>query len=277
MSSQFQNLQEYDLFDCYGTSIINGKLSKCENLSNKQYCLEHKYRYRLEKPDDCPICMENISLYSETPLECGHWIHKNCLIPTNIHKCPVCRQNMKSHEIEYIFGKNHYENNFFQSGLDFINVPIDIYNNQEHFFNDYPYLANEHDMSELDNEYVINEPVILSPEYIDLIIREIEISPRNNSYINVSSNLTEVPDEFKDVFENYINGLIRNFMYNNNVEINENIIEQIKITLCENEQDLNLMSICYNLISIPHITVDFISRIESIVNVKINDIFNLLN
>lgn len=86
-------------------------LTKCEKKCSSDYCDTHKYKYRLEKPDECPICMDEISETTEIPLECGHWIHKECLKPTNQHKCPVCRCPMKRKEIEYIFGSNHIEQN----------------------------------------------------------------------------------------------------------------------------------------------------------------------
>jgi hypothetical protein len=129
---------------------------KCQNKSDQQYCPDHQHKYHYEKPDDCPVCMELISSRTETPLECGHWIHKQCLIPTNIHICPVCRQSMKQHEVDYIFGENHhqvnqYGQNYFQSfvsdslffqpiiiqgasGYGMMN--IGDFNNQEHFFNE---------------------------------------------------------------------------------------------------------------------------------------------
>jgi hypothetical protein len=92
---------------------LNFNLSKCDELCSGEYCDTHKYKYRLDKPDDCPICMDEISNKTEIPLECGHWIHKECLKPTNLHKCPVCRQEMKNEEVEYIFGQNHIERNSY--------------------------------------------------------------------------------------------------------------------------------------------------------------------
>ncbi len=58
---------------CVGKSIVENILKICDTFSNEKYCCDHKYRYRLDKPDDCPICMEHISEETETPLECGHW------------------------------------------------------------------------------------------------------------------------------------------------------------------------------------------------------------
>jgi hypothetical protein len=53
---------------------------KKENLSTgkilSKYCSNHKYQYRLDK-SDCCICFEKIE--KDVPLQCGHWIHKNCL------------------------------------------------------------------------------------------------------------------------------------------------------------------------------------------------------
>jgi hypothetical protein len=88
------------------TETTNWFIKKCKNKCSNEYCDTHKHKYRLEKPDECPICMDTILDTNEIPLECGHWVHKECLKPTNISKCPMCRQEMKKEEIEYIFGRN---------------------------------------------------------------------------------------------------------------------------------------------------------------------------
>lgn len=97
---------------CSGMNIIGDHLERCTNISNKKYCEQHENRYRYEKPD-CPICMDEISEETEIPLMCGHWIHKTCLIPTNIHICPVCRQKMQQDEVNYVFGEQHQERNIY--------------------------------------------------------------------------------------------------------------------------------------------------------------------
>jgi len=63
--------------------------------------------------------MELISSETETPLECGHWIHKQCLRQSNKINCPMCRNKMNQKEIIYIFGTN--DNNY--------DVIINNYNN----------------------------------------------------------------------------------------------------------------------------------------------------
>lgn len=57
------------------------------------YCCLHHETYKFEKPDDCPICMENIK-DEKRPLECGHYVHKECLLKWN-DICPTCRSPVK--------------------------------------------------------------------------------------------------------------------------------------------------------------------------------------
>lgn len=62
---------------------------KKKNRNGRLYCGTHCKTYKFEKPNDCPICME--TLQNETrPLECGHWVHKECLLKWN-DLCPTCR------------------------------------------------------------------------------------------------------------------------------------------------------------------------------------------
>jgi hypothetical protein len=118
---------------CSALCISGASLTKCNEHSNNQYCSKHEERYRLEKPDDCPVCMDSISSETETPLECGHWIHKSCLVPTNLHICPLCRQNMKSHEAEYVFGSNHQQRNNYARNYY---MPFSVSNNNDNFQDD---------------------------------------------------------------------------------------------------------------------------------------------
>jgi len=114
---------------CKGLNIVQSFiLKKCEKTCSEDYCDTHKNKYRLEKPDECPICMDEISEISEIPLECGHWIHKECLKLTNIHKCPMCRCPMKSKDIKYIFGLNHTEQNIYSENN---NIQSNLRNVQE--------------------------------------------------------------------------------------------------------------------------------------------------
>lgn len=93
--------------ECNGYNY-NGK---CKTVSEKLYCLNHRHKYRLEKPENCCICIDFISEISEIPLECGHWLHKECLKSTNIHSCPLCKEKLTKDEIKHIFGSYHVERN----------------------------------------------------------------------------------------------------------------------------------------------------------------------
>ena len=126
-------IPENEIKHCKGLNynIQQHILKKCEKKCSDVYCNTHKYKYRLEKPDECPICMDEISETTEIPLECGHWIHKECLKPTNQRKCPVCRCPMKRKEIEYIFNSNHIEHDRYDENNDIQNFQSNQRNVQE--------------------------------------------------------------------------------------------------------------------------------------------------
>lgn len=101
---------------CNAMNIAEYTLEKCTYTTTDKYCQNHQHRYRLDKPDECSVCLDDISHEKETPFECGHWIHKKCIIPTNLHKCPVCQYKLNHQEIVYIFGENHIEHNHYDDG-----------------------------------------------------------------------------------------------------------------------------------------------------------------
>jgi hypothetical protein len=114
---------------CNGLCYENNTLKKCSIITNEKYCILHRDRYKLEIPDECTICFGNIDVNKVIPLSCGHWFHKECLIPTNIHFCPICRGCMDKSDINYIFGKSHksvnnYSNNDIVEYNEFINGNI---------------------------------------------------------------------------------------------------------------------------------------------------------
>ena len=89
---------------CGALIFENDSLVKCGMRTDNKYCSFHSERYKFEV-EECTICLESISTTSEIPLACGHWFHKGCLKPTDIHSCPYCRSCMDKSDILYIFGK----------------------------------------------------------------------------------------------------------------------------------------------------------------------------
>lgn len=61
---------------------------------NYRYCTKHIHEQQpmqiIEKPDDCPVCMDTFH-EDDTPLTCGHWVHKSCIIKSGKGQCPICR------------------------------------------------------------------------------------------------------------------------------------------------------------------------------------------
>lgn len=291
--------REFDLFKCKGFSINGDKIIKCENISDKKYCSDHSHRYRFEKPDDCPICMDIISEESETPLECGHWIHKECLIPTNIHICPVCRQNMKQHEIDYIFGVNHQQQNNYGQNLFIQFQPIiqvhieniEMYNNQE-FFDEYEFEYqnfenvinhNEDIYQDEDINYrVIDEFEYINPfdniesSLIEYIIYDIERNQRDSVYM-LPTIYSIVPELLRENLENYTQTLIQHFGEVNNFHIDEIMRTEIVNRLFANDYYKNIFSIAYNLLSSNnYIARSFMFRIENMLFQLISEIHNII-
>lgn len=87
-------LSEKDL--SFQTCCVKTKRgSVCKNrLYNEKYCKLHHKQFGLEKPEECPICMESLE-NTDRPTQCGHWIHKECLMKWKEDTCPMCRTPIK--------------------------------------------------------------------------------------------------------------------------------------------------------------------------------------
>jgi len=213
MSSQTQ---------CRGLEIQQDQLVPCSNQCRNKYCEDHEEKYSLEKPEDCAICMEHVYEQTETPLECGHWFHKQCLVKTNKYNCPMCRQSMYPYEIDYIFGSNKNPFDVSQdNGINELIRDIEIV-----FIS-----SNQNDQ---------NPFITLRDNDINAIIRDIEISPRNNPFVNVASMMNTLNDP-----ERLISSITYMIDYlNNHGTINVFADDIIRIMSIE---DLRLFSIGINL------------------------------
>lgn len=73
-------------------------VKSCKNVyigedSGKKYCPEHKKQYSLEKPEECPVCLEEFKI-DEEPWPCGHYIHRSCITQSLKAECPLCRARL---------------------------------------------------------------------------------------------------------------------------------------------------------------------------------------
>ena len=90
-------ITEKDL--CYSKKVCKGFTLKGKQCKNKvfeeyDYCKIHYQKFRLEKPDECPVCSEDITNV-QVPLSCSHWVHRNCVVKWGKEKCPVCMSDIK--------------------------------------------------------------------------------------------------------------------------------------------------------------------------------------
>ena len=136
---------------CNALCISGCQLVKCNNITGNKFCNEHNIQYK--NKDDCAICFEQVNETIEIPLQCGHWFHKDCINPTNLHQCPLCKQNMNETETSYFFGENHVEQNNYNDGRSI------YYNYQEYDQNAYSefghgeFLDESHELDESDERF----------------------------------------------------------------------------------------------------------------------------
>ena len=76
----------------------------CKNVGRGQYtfCNKHKKIYKFEKPEECPICMDDMKnekypLRGEVEGKCGHWVHHSCVVSSGKQECPICREKVQAY------------------------------------------------------------------------------------------------------------------------------------------------------------------------------------
>lgn len=75
---------------CKGLTL-QGKPCKISVMSDVEYCRFHnKTSTVFPKPESCCVCMEPLDS-EQNPLECGHWVHIECIIQSAKAECPLCR------------------------------------------------------------------------------------------------------------------------------------------------------------------------------------------
>ena len=230
-----ENQEKEKPVQCSGMNIVDNHLERCTNISNKKYCDTHEEKYKYEKPDDCPVCMDEISDETEIPLSCGHWIHKECLVPTNLHICPICRQKMKQEEVYYVFGKQHLEQNLYARNYY---IPFDqgeqnniLENNRINMeinsINLNVYLSDPNIENYIPNSAFYN----MTKRDMTEQLRVIFVNARTNNFTyfnNVDQNYYYVPDYLSEKLNGFTNIMITTFIINNSrIETAEQIRNNI--------------------------------------------------
>lgn len=86
---------------CHGITL-SGQRCKKRACCDSYYCDRHEHLYKLERPEECSICMEKLS-ETDRPISCGHYMHKDCLkrwLRDN-KRCPMCRTVMREVSLTY--------------------------------------------------------------------------------------------------------------------------------------------------------------------------------
>jgi endogenous inhibitor of DNA gyrase (YacG/DUF329 family) len=87
---------------CFAIDHVGKKQVICTRNADQssregRYCSKHAAKYRLSV-EDCPICLTAVDEKTDSPLECGHWLHTKCLKQWKNATCPVCRKAMTESE-----------------------------------------------------------------------------------------------------------------------------------------------------------------------------------
>ncbi len=74
--------------------VKNNKQCKNTTKNKSGYCYLHNKdpnMFLQKKPEKCPICFNSL-FQVKIPLECGHWVHKSCILKGNKLECPLCKK-----------------------------------------------------------------------------------------------------------------------------------------------------------------------------------------
>lgn len=100
-----------------GCNFILDNGERCKKKTKSSTCHLHSGAWRFPKPDTCPVCFCSIH-QTRRPLQCGHWIHRTCVIKSGKAECPICR-----HELTDLSIKQH--------NVDIDDILDDIYQDSD--------------------------------------------------------------------------------------------------------------------------------------------------
>lgn len=265
---------------CQAMTIVSQELSRCMHVCNEQYCDIHEHQYRFQKPDECAICTDTISNITEIPLHCGHWIHKACIIPTNLHKCPFCQTTMTMEEITYVFGVHHVEHNIYNDGTSIYWNPQETDHEFDEEFEQmtqtdlsngsYPVLNYFQENNQpLEEIIVFNRPtmnathvdivdVMESLQFcIDNVCNDINENMFYSQYIDRTNILSTIPvdeaDEYVNSMASYIRNKItslinqyENGIHNYHIQDIDNLIFHVDVDLRSMNEFRQTYALLYN-------------------------------
>lgn len=143
---------------------------------NYSYCSRHcEYEQpfkQIEKPDECPICVEKLS-EDDKALKCGHWVHKGCIIKSGKSKCPICRIHIYLKPLE-LRECNRYAQQYRQHSLvpSTYNFVTTLGERVDRFINSYPVYIRQH-IEDVGVDNIINlNDVNASSHSIERVLRE---------------------------------------------------------------------------------------------------------
>lgn len=132
-SDKVELLEESVSLTC---NSLTTKGKKCNKIRAKEeilcsFHLKKKPTFIEEKPKECPVCYEEFE-EKDIYLECGHWVHMECVVKSGKKECPICRRKLKKISIEdkQKIIENIYRNIYSNNGI--VSSNHNIFSNNGH-------------------------------------------------------------------------------------------------------------------------------------------------
>lgn len=209
-------------------------LPSCKNKCfTDDFCKTHSEKYKFKKPSECAVCFHSLENEKHPILECGHWIHYDCIFKSNKLECPLCRTSIKiPRKIKKIYIENIKQKKIIEKQnrlLEQQRLSKVLYNKFENYYNSIQQMFNSSlNLENLDLSQVNNIHETLETNETELL--NYVCSPyRKNLFVNITSyyDLHKDSDSFYYMKQLSFNFDILASMFDCSYFTRNNIINQI--------------------------------------------------
>ena len=97
---------------------------------NKVYNSSIKCKLHVDKnvydiPETCIVCCEKFTI-DDSPFECGHWVHIDCIYKSCKQECPICRTPIKLTTHQQSRFNKHVNKRYQQENEDTIHIEYEF-------------------------------------------------------------------------------------------------------------------------------------------------------
>ena len=144
-------------------------LPNCKNKCfTDDFCKTHSEKYKFNKPSECAVCFHSLENEKHPILECGHWIHYDCIFKSNKLECPLCRTSIKiPRKVKKLYIENIKQKKIQEEKnrlLEQQRLSKILYDKFENYYKDISILFNENSeiLNYINNTLEANETELLN-------------------------------------------------------------------------------------------------------------------